>query len=76
MCDQARAIRKNGWLSELELEAIKRQVEAESQQDVNVEAETVETDVGTVEEETNEAEDSISNTKGDLNENIRRLLNS
>ena len=76
MCDQARAIRKNGWLSELELEAIKRQVEAESQQDVNVEAEQVETDVGTVEEETNEAEDSISNTKGDLSENIRRLLNS
>ena len=76
MCDQARAIRKNGWLSELELEAIKRQVEAESQQDVNVEAEQVETDVGTVEEETNEAENSISNTKGDLSENIRRLLNS
>ena len=41
-----------------------------------MEAETVETDVGTVEEETNEAEDSISNTKGDLSENIRRLLNS
>ena len=29
--DQPRAIRKNGWLSELELEAIKRQVEGESQ---------------------------------------------
>ena len=28
LCHQARAIRKNGWLSELELEAIrKRQVE-------------------------------------------------
>ena len=27
VCDQARAIRKNGWLSQLELEAIKRQVE-------------------------------------------------
>ena len=25
--DQARAVRKNGWLSELELEAIKREVE-------------------------------------------------
>ena len=25
VCDQARAIRRNGWLSELELEAIKRQ---------------------------------------------------
>ena len=30
VCDQARAIRKNGWLSELELEGIKRQVEDES----------------------------------------------
>ena len=27
VCDQARAIKKNGWLSQLELEAIKRQVE-------------------------------------------------
>ena len=47
VCDQARAIRKNGWLSELELEAIKRQVEDEFQgelcreQDVTREAETV-----------------------------------
>ena len=31
VCDQARAIRKNGWLSQLELEAIKRQVEDEFQ---------------------------------------------
>ena len=31
VCDQARAIRKNGWLSQLELEAIKRQVEEEFQ---------------------------------------------
>ena len=28
-CDQARAIRKNGWLSQFELEVIKRQVEDE-----------------------------------------------
>ena len=27
ICDQARAIRKNGWLSELELEMIKRNIE-------------------------------------------------
>ena len=71
VCDQARAIRKNGWLSELELEAIKRQVEDESlrelckEQDVPVEAETVESDAGTVEEEMNDAEDSIGDTKGD-----------
>ena len=30
VCDQARAIRKNGWLSELELKPIKRQAEDES----------------------------------------------
>ena len=57
VCDYARAIRRNGWLSELELEAIKRQVEDESQddlwegQDVTVEAETVEFDAGRGEEE-------------------------
>ena len=72
-CDQARAIRKNGWLSEPELEAIKRQLEDEShnefsrQQDVAVDAETVEIDVGTA-EEVNDAEDSIGDTEGDLNE--------
>ena len=31
VCDQARAIRKNGWLSELELEMIRRKIEDESQ---------------------------------------------
>ena len=30
VCDQARVIRKNDWLSELKLEAVKRQVEEES----------------------------------------------
>ena len=46
VCDQARAIRKNGWLSQLELEAIKRQVENEFQgefgEDDLTEVETVE----------------------------------
>ena len=52
--DQAKAIRKNGWLSERELEAIKGQVEHESQgdlcrkKDVTVDAGTLKTDVGTV----------------------------
>ena len=31
MCDQARAISKNGWLSDLELENIWRMIEAESE---------------------------------------------
>ena len=69
-----------GQLSELELEAIKRQVEDESQgelcreQDVTVDAETVETDVGTVEEEINDAEDSIGDTEGDLSEEPRAIV--
>ena len=46
VCDQARAIRKNGWLSQLELEAIKRQVEDEFQgefgEDAATEVETIE----------------------------------
>ena len=73
-CDQASAIRKNGWLLEPELEAIKRQLEDEfhnelsRQQDVAVDAETVEIDVGTAEEEVIDAEDSIGETEGDLSE--------
>ena len=31
LCDQARAIRKNGWLSDLELENIWRMIKAESE---------------------------------------------
>ena len=30
VCDQARAIRKNGWLSEIEIELIQRQIEKEN----------------------------------------------
>ena len=69
VCDQARAIRKNGCLSELELEAIKKQVEDKShgkpcrEQDVTVEAETVETDLGAVEKEANDVEDTVGDTE-------------
>ena len=31
LCDQARAVRKNWWLSDLELEIIRRMIEAESE---------------------------------------------
>ena len=31
LCGQARAIRKNGWLSDLELENFRRMIEAESE---------------------------------------------
>ena len=34
VCDQARAIRKNGWLSELELESIRRNIESEVEVDI------------------------------------------
>ena len=34
ICDQARAIRKNGWLSELEIEMIKRKISQENAEDV------------------------------------------
>ena len=34
VCEQARAIRKNGWLPKLEMEAIKRHVEDESQSEL------------------------------------------
>ena len=59
--------------SELELEAIKGQVEDKTQgelcreQDVTVDAETVETDVGAV-EEIDHAEDSIGDNEGNLRE--------
>ena len=55
VCKQAKEIRKNDWSSELELEAMKSQVEEESQgelwreQDLKLEVETIETNVGTVE---------------------------
>ena len=59
VCDQARAIRKNGWLSQLELETIKRQVEDEFQgefgEDAATEVETVEN------EDTAENEDMVEN---------------
>ena len=59
VCDQARAIRKNGWLSQLELETIKRQVEDEFQGDFGEDAAT---EVETVENvDTTENEDITEN---------------
>ena len=43
MCDQARGIRKNGWLSDLEFENIRRMLDAESET-VNESIEDVEED--------------------------------
>ena len=36
ICDQARAICKNGWLTELEIEVIKRKISQEDAEDTNV----------------------------------------
>ena len=56
VCDQARAIRKNGWLSQLELETIKIQVEDEFQ------GENSATEVETVEDEdTADNDDMVEN---------------
>ena len=59
VCDQARAIRKNGQLSQLELETIKRQIEDQFQSkfgvDAAIEVETVENG------DTSENEDMVEN---------------
>ena len=78
--DQARAIRKNGWLSELELEAIKRQIKDGpgddlcERHDTTVQAETVETNAGAVEEEICEVESSVDDNGGDMNEEHRMIV--
>ena len=72
VCDQARAIRKNGWLSEAELDAIKEQVERESESQIYreqndiVEIEPVETVNEIVEEELVDAEDSLDDTEDNM----------
>ena len=68
VCDQARAIRKNGWLSQLELDAIKRQVEDEFQGDFG---EDDATEVKTVEnEDTAENEAMVENEVESVAEEI------
>ena len=62
------------------MEAIKRPVEDKSQgelcreQDVTVDAETVEIDVGTVAEEIKDAEESTSDAEGDLSEELQTIV--
>ena len=68
VCDLARASRKNGWLSQLELKAIKIQVEDEFQgkfgEDVATEVETVEN------EDTAENEAMVENEAESVAEEI------
>ena len=73
VCDQARAIRKSGWLSQLELETIKRQVEDEFQgefgEDAATEVETVENE-DTAENEAESVAEEIVNVEK-TNNNVR-----
>ena len=89
-CDQARAIRKNGWLSQLELEAIKRQVEDEFQGEFGEDAATeveavenedkaeneamVENEVESVAEEIVSVEEVNNNVKDSVDD-TRHILN-
>ena len=72
VCDQARAIRKNGWLSPLELEAITRQLEDEFQgefgENAATEVETVENE-DMVENETESVAEEIVNVE-EVNNNV------
>ena len=78
ICDQARAIRKNRWLSQLELEAIKRQAEGEFQgefgEDAATEVQTVENEdmaenEGMVENENESVAEEIVNVE-EVNNNV------
>ena len=97
VCDQARAIRKNGRLPQLELETIKRQVEYEFQgefgEDAATEVETVENEdtaenedmvenkvesvaeeIANVEEVNNNVIDSVDDTRHNLNDEHRKIV--
>ena len=61
VCDQARAIRTNGWLSQLEWEIIEKQVEDEFQGEFGEDAAT---EVETVENEETAENEVESNCRG------------
>ena len=69
LCDQARAIRKNGWLSDLELENIQRLISDNNEVNENLEGEeenvTVDVDEGDNRSRVTTAED-IGNVPGDM----------
>ena len=69
VCDQARAIRKNGWLSELELESIRKKIESESQVDTSDLEEDVVTNSSAVEENNVEDTEYLDNQDEGIVEN-------
>ena len=79
MCDQARAIRKNEWLTLVELEEIKRRVLHEDEQELDLTEErnvndTDNVDVEEVEQE--EVEIEITREEVDINEEQREIVDS
>ena len=70
VCDQARAIKKNGWLSQLGLEAIKRQVEDEFQGEFSENAATKEETVEN--EDTPENEAMVENEVESVVEEVKK----
>ena len=81
VCDQPRAIRTNGWLSEAELGAIREQVEREPESQIYreqndiVEIERVETVNEIVEEElVVDVEDGLDATEDDMHEETGMIV--
>ena len=77
MCDQARAIRKNEWLTLVELEEIKRRVLQEEEQEVDLTEERNVNDADNVEEvEPEEDEIEIAGGEVDMNEEQTEIVDS
>ena len=79
LCDQARAIRKNEWLTLVELEEIKRRVLQEEEQDVDLTEERNVNDADNValeDLEQEETEIEIAREDVDINEEQREIVDS
>ena len=60
ICDKARAIRKNGWLSELEIEVIRRKINQEETGDTNIQG------LGDATTDENMEDDEIQQEEGEF----------
>ena len=77
LCDQARAIRKNEWLTLVELEEIKRRVLQEEEQEVDLTKERNVNDADNVEEvELEEVEIEIAGGEVDMNEEQTEIVDN
>ena len=77
MCDKARAIRKNSWLSDLELENIQRMTEAESaivnESIADVKENQIERDIVTTSERNEQIVDDLDETINNRAVNVETL---